>query len=293
MDKVGVWLRKSREAKGSTLEEAEETTRVRAHFLKLLEAGDFAALPGGEVQVRGFLRIYARYLDLPVDEVLSRYDAEAHGNNRGSIPEPVMAMPEPEPDTESQEAEGILQFRPYDIPISSSLPRWMSLETLMIVGMVLVVLLAIVAVVSYLISQRAGAVAPAVAGTTAATATAPQEIAASTSPPVTMTATGPALTPTPPPNPQGGVTLALEATEHVWVSVTRDGTTVFEGMMPPAQTESWSGQEAITVKTGNGAALQVTVNGQPQGALGDRNEICTRAWGPNGEPTSASEPSTP
>jgi len=64
VDKLGRRLREAREAKGSTLEEAEDATRIRAHFLESLEAGDFAAFPGGDVQVRGFLRIYARYLDL-------------------------------------------------------------------------------------------------------------------------------------------------------------------------------------------------------------------------------------
>lgn len=283
MDKVGVWLRKSREAKGSTLEEAEESTRIRAHFLKLLETGDFAALPGGEVQTRGFLRIYARYLDLPTDEVLSRYDAEAHGNNRG-IPDPVVVS-DPPPQEKEEESEGILQFRPYDIPISSSLPRWMSLETLMVVGMVLVVLLAIIAVVSYLISQQAGASALPTAITPKTIAA--QEMAPTSRPiAITTTTSAPDLSSTETSiDTTDEVTLTLEATEHVWVSVTRDTQTVFEGMMAPGQPKSWTGQEAIGVKTGNGAALQVTVNGQAQGPMGGRNQISTRAWGPKGELT--------
>ena len=71
METLGAWLCRTREAKESTLEEAESATRIRARFLEALEKGDLAAFPGGDVQIRGFLRIYAHYLDLPLDEVLS------------------------------------------------------------------------------------------------------------------------------------------------------------------------------------------------------------------------------
>jgi hypothetical protein len=75
----------------------------------------------------------------------------------------------------------------------------------------------------------------------------------------------------------------LEATEHVWVRTIADGAMVFSGMLAPEQTVSWSGQEMITVETGNGAALQVTVNEQLLGEMCGRAEVCSRAWGPTGE----------
>ena len=84
-------------------------------------------------------------------------------------------------------------------------------------------------------------------------------------------------------NPAGGVTLALEATEHIWARVTVDGLMVFEGQLTPEQAKTWSGQEMVAVETGNGAGLVVTVNGQLQGTMCGRAEVCTRAWGPTGE----------
>ncbi|MCK4473457.1 MAG: helix-turn-helix domain-containing protein, partial [Anaerolineae bacterium] len=51
METLGVWLRQTREARGDTLQDTEAATRIRVRFLEMLEAGDFAALPGGEVQV--------------------------------------------------------------------------------------------------------------------------------------------------------------------------------------------------------------------------------------------------
>lgn len=259
MEKLGVWLRQTREAQGSALAEAETSTRIRAYFLELLEAGDFAALPGGEVQVRGFLRIYARYLDLPPEEVLARYDAERHGPETSDAGAPsAPAKPAP--------------FQPRAPSIS--LPRLTSLRTPLIVAIALVSLLVIVATVNYFFSHRSNE-----RSTVAITATAPAETALSP----TATPMLPIITPTFPANPDGKVTLTLEATEHVWVRVMRDARTVFEDMMAPGQTETWSGREAIVVETGNGAGLQVTVNGQPQGALCGCGEVCARAWGPAGE----------
>jgi hypothetical protein len=121
-------------------------------------------------------------------------------------------------------------------------------------------------------------------GNRVADAPPPTAVAESESPPeATPTRSAPAVTPTFPVNPEGGVTLTLEATEHVWVYVAQDGQTVFGGLMTAGQVETWSGQQVISVNTGNGDGLLVTVNGQPQGKMCGRGEVCTRAWGAIGE----------
>jgi cytoskeletal protein RodZ len=272
VEKLGRWLREARKAKGSTLDEAEKATRIRAQFLEFLEAGDFAAFPGGDVQLRGFLRIYARYLDLSPEEVLGRYSAEVYGSETpaaATAPEETQAEPvEPTDDLTS------IRFRPRDIPVSSALPRWMSVETVLIVGILLTVLLAVLAIVSYVMNQPENEQSLPSAATTA-----PTEIA------VSVTTTPPLVNSPPALATSSGeeVTLILEATEHVLVRVERGTQVVFEDMMAPGQTETWSDDEVIVVKTGNGAGLQVTVNGQVQGTMCGRGEACTRAWGPTGQ----------
>jgi len=265
MEKLGTWLRQTREGAGGTLKDAEEATHIRVRFLKMLEGGEFASFPGGEVQIRGFLRLYARYLDLPPDEVLARYNAETRGSREALSKVSADAQPASPPSTTQHS------------------PR-LSLEVLAIVSIALIAVLVVVVVAVYIVGQDAGG-----DGAATPTATLPSS-AASSSP---LAATAPAVTPTFPADPQGGLTLALEATEHVWVSVTTDGATAFEGMMAPQQIETWSGQEAIVVDTGNGAGLLVTVNGQLQGAMCGRGELCSRAWGPSGEMAVSSPVSTP
>jgi cytoskeletal protein RodZ len=277
MQTVGVWLRQAREARGDTLKDAEAATHIRARFLEALEAGDFSAFPGNDVQVRGFLGIYARYLGLPLEEVVARYNAEVHGAETATlVTAPAEAQARRSPPVRPTSSRSPVSQR-YGFPFSASSAHRTSLEMLVIVGVALIVLLAVMTGVGYLLSRNADERA-------VAAATPPLEtVLPSAAMPIQT-----ALTPTFPANPEGEVTLALEATEHVWVRVTRDGQIVFQEMMAPGQVETWSGQKAVVVDTGNGAGLQVTANGQPQGTLCERGQICTRAWGPSGEVSASS-----
>lgn len=74
MEPVGQFLRRQREARGMSLEEIARATRVPLASMERLEAGQFDELPG-EVFVRGFLKSYARAVDIPIDEALARYTA--------------------------------------------------------------------------------------------------------------------------------------------------------------------------------------------------------------------------
>ena len=77
-DALGLWLRRARETQQLTLEDVEKALRIRRRYLQALEVSDYAALPG-EIQARGFLRNYARFLNISVEEALARYDAEIQG----------------------------------------------------------------------------------------------------------------------------------------------------------------------------------------------------------------------
>jgi cytoskeletal protein RodZ len=74
MEPVGQFLRRQREARRMSLEEVARAPRVTLASMERLEAGQFDELPG-EVFVRGFLRSYARAVDVSCDEVLARYTA--------------------------------------------------------------------------------------------------------------------------------------------------------------------------------------------------------------------------
>lgn len=67
---IGQRLKREREARYITLEKAAEETRIRRVFLQALEADDFSVMPSA-AQGRGFLRNYAEYLDLDIDELIA------------------------------------------------------------------------------------------------------------------------------------------------------------------------------------------------------------------------------
>ncbi|MBK9070158.1 MAG: helix-turn-helix domain-containing protein [Myxococcales bacterium] len=78
------WLRQARQAKGLSLEQMAQTTRIQARVLACLEAAQFDALHA-DVFVRGYLRSYAQCVGLDATAVLQRYAA------CGLAPGPVAA----------------------------------------------------------------------------------------------------------------------------------------------------------------------------------------------------------
>src|SRR5262245_58389045 len=73
---VGSALRRAREVRGLSLDEAARDTRLRVDQLDALEREDFDVLPG-EVYVRATLRTYASYLGIDPDKVIEVYARSA------------------------------------------------------------------------------------------------------------------------------------------------------------------------------------------------------------------------
>jgi Helix-turn-helix domain len=85
---VGPALRKARERRGVTVDEASRGTKLRADALDALEDERFDALLG-EVYVRAALRTYSTYLGLDAEKVL-----EAYVRGSGARPPPPPEPPE-------------------------------------------------------------------------------------------------------------------------------------------------------------------------------------------------------
>jgi len=72
---IGQKLKQAREHQQLTLEKAADATRIRAPYLRALEADDLSAMPS-PVQARGFMRNYAEYLGLNIDQILDELRSE-------------------------------------------------------------------------------------------------------------------------------------------------------------------------------------------------------------------------
>ena len=72
---VGQQLKKARQARNLTIEQVTQATHIRAYAIDALEDDNFDALPS-PVQARGFLRLYADYLGLSLEELITNQRGE-------------------------------------------------------------------------------------------------------------------------------------------------------------------------------------------------------------------------
>jgi cytoskeletal protein RodZ len=268
MQSLGRWLQQAREAKGITLQDAEDVTRIRTRYLKALEMGDYDAMPAGDPQARGFLRRYAAFLDLSPDDAISRYEEEVHGRT------PKVAV-EPSP----KASITVSPARPMDLS-----PSYRNIWP--VIGVIVLVVFLGVGGWWLLSTDFGSTPVPEPSSSPTQPPTATQSVSQSTPTEPTQATLSPEAETTsaaaPAPSSEG-VTLVLEPQEHVWIRVTADGAVVFQGLLARGSPQTWTAAESIVVEAGNGGGAIATVNGQEQGPLGRQGEVAVRGWGPQGE----------
>lgn len=95
-ESIGQRLKQEREDRFLTLERASAETRIRIVFLQALEADDYSVMPSA-AQGRGFLRNYAEYLGLNIDEMIAELQkraAESAQEVSGPLPQVNLAETE-------------------------------------------------------------------------------------------------------------------------------------------------------------------------------------------------------
>ena len=296
MDELGTLLREAREAKGVTLADVQEATRINSRYIEALEEGQYDILPS-EVHVRGYLRNYARYLGLDPKPLLDRYEL----NRSDRRPEPP-----PQPADEDLEALGPLDapeeqvfFDPVNVDIGGGARSGSGSGLRIIIILALLISITIVAlrfvpmltgngdgnealtdsieeVVSGITNGEEPTPAPmtdqaAISGT--------NDVITSTSRNAgivlpTPTATRPSL-----PATLETIQMRLDVTERTWMRVTIDGEVVFEGLARKGdEPYVWEALQEAQLLTGNAIGIFVTINDVPLGKLGDRGEVVDETW---------------
>lgn len=101
---TGEQLKKARAKRGLTIEQASQATHIRSFYLEALENDQRDSLPS-PVQARGFLRMYAELLKLPVEQILATWDGKVPQQDssfpdvNSSDPQQIQAAPVPRPPT--------------------------------------------------------------------------------------------------------------------------------------------------------------------------------------------------
>ena len=70
MKTVGAMLHEAREKKGLTPEKVERAIKIRERFIIAIEHDEFSTLPSLSY-AKGFVRNYAEFLGLPIDEIMA------------------------------------------------------------------------------------------------------------------------------------------------------------------------------------------------------------------------------
>jgi hypothetical protein len=78
-------------------------------------------------------------------------------------------------------------------------------------------------------------------------------------------------------DPEGGEVLVLQINAHstVWLAITADGEKLWQGTLQPDQSREVEASDSIRVTVGNAGGVEMTLNGESLGALGQEGEVKT------------------
>lgn len=94
MSSLGEKLRQAREARGVSLGEVAEQTRISTHYLEAIESDDYRNLPGG-IFNKGFVKAFAKYVGVDEQEALQDY-SKIVSEQGDKLSEPELKVNRPE-----------------------------------------------------------------------------------------------------------------------------------------------------------------------------------------------------
>ncbi|GAB4520931.1 MAG: hypothetical protein OHK0046_31670 [Anaerolineae bacterium] len=287
---LGIYLRETREAKELTLENAVSKLKIRQRVLEAFERGDFDIPDSSPVQIRGFIRSYARYLGLDDDLIIQYYESALNNRHnrrrkartsgkRGSKrkAERTIRVETLEKPLVAQRA--VTDTRPTPPRVSltlgeqreSSQQRVMRLLNFAMVIMVALAALAVIVLVAVQLIEP-----PDDLGEQE-----PRDILGQLPPTAIFTA-APTFTPRPTtvaqPQVQSdftgrGVAVTIETEQRTWLRVLTDGNLQIERLVLPGELLDYRALNEIYVAASNARALNIVYNGQQQGAFGGRGQM--------------------
>lgn len=258
---LGQSLREAREANEITIEDAVAALRIRQPILDAFEAGEFEIAGVPEIQVRGMLRIYGRFLEQDENNVLQLYDQMRLSQEKGRRRRRR---------TRPQDSEGGLSSTQPMQEMQLAERRSTTCGSLLRLLLLLLISAAAIAIIAYVTVELVGI----------ENIIAPGQGAEATVPPPTDTA-APAPTeavvsaPTASDRAQyggSGLLVSVLVTQRSWLQVTVDGVEQFSGIATPETLLEYSAVSEIRLAAANAMALDVIWNGQQQGPIGGRGQ---------------------
>ncbi len=272
LSELGAFLQRHREERGLSLADIEAVTRIRRVHLEAMESGDWDSLPPG-VYIRGLLKSYARAVGISQASVMRMYAKERPKEAR--LPEPQL-ISQPllnEPRFSLDALLAVLTFA-----VAAVIMGWL--------------------IKTYFLPEieragdRSGTSVAQVDGTSESSSDIPVEPASTRGPTATERPTLPPASSATPratasPTPVDGLRIEVQAKGNIWLRISADQETVFEGFLREGENDRWSGEskQRFRLRTGDAGRTEVTLNGQRLEPLGDNAEVREVEWRllPSGE----------
>lgn len=244
----GEELRREREIRGISLKEISDATKISKRFLEAIERNDHRTLPA-PVFTRGFVREYARYLGLNAEEMVTRYNYAAVGDDRIEQSSHLSQLVRPQ----ANEPKGIPRAR-----IDRN------------VMLLLAIVIALSLVTWWALRFKRDARAEAAVETASTVPVRPH----ATPPPAPAQA---AVTTTAAPTTTAQddlLHLTLDLTDDSWITLDVDGKTVISDELKRGDHHTFDAHESLRFKTiGNAGGVAVTINGIRMAPLGKEGKV--------------------
>jgi cytoskeleton protein RodZ len=243
----GEQLRLAREARGISLREISEQTRISMRYLEAIEANDFKRLPGG-IFNRSFIKAYARYIGYDEKAAI---DAYTHAlREQGETVEESVSLP----------------HKPHVYTDGSSTRS--PIVTLLLTVLILTILSLGVYAALHWYQRREAARTPG--NNAAPVAEQPRTAPANTTQPgASPSAPAPAQPQTGAAPATTGLQVQVKATgEQVWLRVYLDDAgpkAAFAGNLQPEETKEFTPEHSLRIQCSKVRVetLAITINGRP------------------------------
>ncbi|MBC8016668.1 MAG: helix-turn-helix domain-containing protein [Sporomusaceae bacterium] len=240
MKTVGESLREEREKKGLSLRDIETAISIRTLYLNAIEEGNYHLIPG-EVYLKGFIRNYANYLGLNGQQMVDLYRKAQLPDSLGienSVPNKTENVTE-KPSGHNRKPSKWLLISLLAICVAGS--AWWLLGS---------------STTEEPQVNRQVQQSPSISNQNAPIQSAipAQPVKANT------------------------VIVTAKYTDQCWTSVTVDGKSIYEGTPQAGDTITWEGKKEVTITAGNAGGIDISLNGQSAGKLGEKGEVVLKTY---------------
>jgi len=235
MDTIGIILRQKREERGFSLNEVAKKTKIHINVLKALEEDRFEGI--SPVYVRGFLKIYSRFLGLNEKEIIQKYESLRTVQETFDF--------EKEKDSKGQEKVVLNRqdlrtiFKIAGIFISLLLLSFLFIKAVRFVRSRYTKRDRVGDSVNLRAEKARGAYKKGII----------------------------------PIDRKDSLKLSIFVKEDSWIKVKLDGRTVFQNILKRGKTETWQAKKRIELSLGNAGATELEINGKIISGLGRRGQV--------------------